>query len=98
MATEKATVEKKRENKFEFALFINDFKIIGRFFSADEYNPKIRNSVDIRHMADAIVEMIKEDLKRKDVEYIWEHKFPKHNGEGYDLREKTAKAKFKRVK
>lgn len=69
MVTEKSTVEKKKENKFEFALFINDYKIIGRYFSADEYNPKIRNSVDIRHLADDIVEMIRADLKKKDFDH-----------------------------
>ena len=70
MTTEKsAGVEKKKENKFEFALFINDYKIISRFFSADEYNPKIRYSVDIRHLVDDIVEMIRADLKKKDFDH-----------------------------
>ena len=82
MVTEKSTVEKKKENKFEFALFINDYKIIGRYFSADEYNPKIRNSVDIRHLADDIVEMIRADLKKKD----FDHQY----GE-YELLQKTGK-------
>lgn len=70
--------EKKKENKFEFALFVNDYKIIQRYFTADDYNPKIRNSVDIREMVDDIVFQIQETLKKRDVDYQWEN---------YDLRE-----------
>ena len=95
MTTTIEKIEKKKENKFEFALFINDYKIIGRYFSADDYNPQIRNSVDIKHLVDEIVEMIRADLKQKDVEYIWEHKRGENKGSGYDLREKSAKARIK---
>jgi len=84
MVIEKSTVEKKKENKFEFALFINDYKIIGRYFSADEYNPKIRNSVDIRHLADEIVEMIRTDLKKKDFDHIYAD---------YDLLQKSGRSR-----
>lgn len=70
-------VKKKKENVFEFALSINGNKIISRYFSADEYNPKIRYTVDIRDMVDDIVEQIRYTLKDRDVDYMWEQ---------YDLR------------
>ena len=69
--------EKRKENQFEFSLAINGNKIISRYFSADEYNPKVRYSVDIRDMVDDIVEQIRYTLKEKDVDYMWEQ---------YDLR------------
>lgn len=68
----------KKENKFEFVLTINDHRVCGRFFSADDYNPKVRNSVDIRDMIDGIVRDIQSTLKKRDVEYMWGK---------YDLRE-----------
>lgn len=64
--------EKKKENQFEFALFINGKKIIGRYFDADCYNPKIRNSVDIRDMSDSIIKQIQDTLRMKDIQYIHE--------------------------
>mgnify|MGYP001559677088 CR=1 FL=1 len=67
------------ENKFEFRLLINNKIIIARYFSADDYNPAIRNSVDIRYMVDDIVEHIKENLKSRDIDYQWQQ---------YDLRPK----------
>lgn len=74
--------EKKKDysvkNKFEFALNINGFPVCTRFFSADEYNPKTRNSVDIRNQIDDIVAMLQETLKKRDVDYEWEK---------YDLRQ-----------
>jgi len=70
--------EKRKENKFEFALFVNDFKICSRFFDADVYNPKIRNSVDIRDLVESITEQIKSDLKRRDFDFMYGK---------YDLRE-----------
>lgn len=75
--TKTTTSLKKKENQFEFALSINGNKIISRYFSADEYNPKVRYSVDIRDMVDEIVEKIREGLKQKDVDFMWEQ---------YDLR------------
>lgn len=69
--------EKRKENNFEFSLSINGNKIISRYFSADDYNPKIRYTVDIRNMVDDIVDQIKETLKERDVDYMWEQ---------YDLR------------
>ena len=68
---------KPRENKFEFSLKINGNTIISRTFSANDYNPQVRNSVDIRHLVDDIVDMIQHDLKKKDLQYMWQE---------YDLR------------
>lgn len=62
---------KKRENKFEFILKINDNIIISRYFSADEYNPQVRYSVDIRNAVEEIVSFIQETLKMKDIECQW---------------------------
>jgi len=67
------------ENKFEFQLKINNNIVISRYFSADVYNPQVRNSVDIRYMVDEIVEIIQETLKKRDIRYMWQE---------YDLRPK----------
>jgi hypothetical protein len=77
--------EKRKENKFEFALFVNDFKIISRFFSGDNYNPKIRNSVDIRNLVDDIILQIQDEIKKRDIDHIWEK---------YDLRENAFMTKW----
>ncbi|MEK6878505.1 MAG: hypothetical protein AABY22_02800 [Nanoarchaeota archaeon] len=58
-------------NKFEFILKINDHIIISRYFSADNYNPQVRNSVDIRNCVEDIVDHIQETLKLRDIEYQW---------------------------
>ena len=60
-----------KENKFEFILKINDHIIISRYFSADNYNPQVRNSVDIRNCVEDIVDHIQETLKLRDIEYQW---------------------------
>lgn len=60
------------ENKFEFRLLINNNIIISRYFSADEYNPQVRYSVDIRDVVEEIVKYIQDNLKRKDIDYQWE--------------------------
>ncbi len=67
------------ENKFEFRLLINNKIIIARYFTADDYNPAIRNSVDIRYMVNDIIEHIQENLKSRDIDYQWQQ---------YDLRPK----------
>jgi hypothetical protein len=68
---------KPRDNKFEFILKVNDNIIVSRYFSGNDYNPRVRNSVDIRHLVDDIIDMIQHDLKKKDLEYMWQQ---------YDLR------------
>lgn len=71
-------IEKKKDSKFEFVLMVNSFPIISRFFPVEDYNPKVRNSVDIRDIAEDIVSQIQSLLKQKDVDYMWGK---------YDLRE-----------
>jgi len=78
MDTEKIT-EKKKENVFEFAIFVNDYKVVKDVFSADQYSPAIRKSVDIRHLSDDIINIIQEDFKKKDSDKSVEKKKIKEN-------------------
>ena len=56
--------QKKEENKFRFVLFKNSNTVIDeKYFSADNYTPRIRNSVDIRNEVDEIIFGLQDVLK-----------------------------------
>lgn len=78
-------VEKKKENKFEFVLYINDYKIISRYFPVEGYSPKTRYSVNIKEMVEDIVFQIQHNLKMQDVNHIYDK---------YDLRENAFNNKW----
>lgn len=56
--------QKKEENKFRFVLFKNNNTVIDeKYFSADDYNPRVRNSVDVREEVEDIIFGLQETLK-----------------------------------
>lgn len=67
----------KREwNRFEFALFINDFLICKRSFPINGYVDKSMQTPEFKDEVDKIVELIDEDLKSKSRVYTWYHNVP----------------------
>ena len=60
-------------NRFEFALFINDFLICKRGFSINGYVDKSMQTTEFKNETDKIVELIDEDLKSKSRIYTWYH-------------------------
>jgi len=60
-------------NRFEFALFINDFLICKRSFSINGYVDKSMQTQEFKNEVDKIVELIDEDLKSKSRIYTWYH-------------------------
>lgn len=69
----------KREwNRFEFALFINDFLICKRSFPINGYVEGSMQTPEFKNEVDKIVDLINEDLKSKSRVYTWYHNFPEH--------------------
>ena len=76
------TPRKIEDQRFEFALYINQTNIIcQRFFSIHDYNENVINSLDMKDLMDTLVGMnngewgtmgvIPSFLKQKSVEYLW---------------------------
>ena len=63
------TTEKKHENVFKFGLYQNGQPVIERIFSADNYNPVVRYSVDIRSLISGIIGELTKTLSRKNLSY-----------------------------
>jgi hypothetical protein len=61
--------EKKHVNVFKFGLYQNNEPVIERSFSADNYNPVIRYSVDIRDRISEIISKLSKTLSRKSLSY-----------------------------
>ena len=66
-------MRKERSNKFEFVFYINENIICQRYFSVRDYNPEIKNSMDIVWTAEECVTIIQDDLKAKCVDYLYNY-------------------------
>lgn len=64
---------KREKNRFEFALFINDFLICKRNFPINGYVEKSMQSPEFKAEVDKIVSLIDEDLKSKTRIYSYYH-------------------------
>jgi hypothetical protein len=61
--------EKKHQNLFKFGLYQNGEPVMERIFSADNYNPVVRYSVDIRDRISDIISKLSKTLSRKTLSY-----------------------------
>ena len=69
---ETTKVEKEyREERFEFALYVNNNLICKRNFKINNYIEESMNSMDFKVAVDGIVNMIDDDLKSKSRVYTW---------------------------
>ena len=67
----------KREwNRFEFALFINDFPICKRSFPINGYIDRSMQTPEFKSEVDKIVDLINDDLTSKTRVYTWYHHVP----------------------
>lgn len=60
-----------REERFEFAFFINDNLIAKRNFRINKFIPESMNSIEFKETVDEIVEMVNRDLQSKSRVYEW---------------------------
>lgn len=60
-----------REERFEFALYVNDNVICKRNFRINNFIEDSMNSLDFKYTVDEIVSLIDEDLKSKSRVYTW---------------------------
>lgn len=60
-----------REERFEFALYVNNNVICKRNFKINDFIDESMNSIDFKYKVDEIVEMINNDLKSKSRVYTW---------------------------
>jgi YD repeat-containing protein len=60
-----------REERFEFALYVNNNLICKRNFKINNFIDDSMTSIDFKHKVDDIVEMINSDLKSKSRVYTW---------------------------
>lgn len=74
------------ENNFKFGLYQEDKLIVEKKFSADNYNPNTRYSVNIRHMIPSIVSDLQGVLSSKNLTFdYWGYDFLKHYNDQVDL-------------
>ena len=69
-----------REERFEFALYVNDNVICKRNFRIHNFIEDSMNSLDFKYTVDQIVDMIDSDLKSKSRVYSWYY-FDENNQE-----------------
>lgn len=60
-----------QEERFEFALLINDNLICKRYFKIPNFIEDSMNSIEFKHTCDYLVNLIDEDLKSKSRVYTW---------------------------
>lgn len=60
-----------REERFEFALYMNDSIICKRNFRINDFIEHSMESIDFKELVDSIVRMIDDDLKNKSMVYTW---------------------------
>lgn len=60
-----------REERFEFALYVNDNVICKRNFRINNFIEDSMNSVEFKETVDQIVKMVDDDLKSKSRVYTW---------------------------
>jgi hypothetical protein len=57
--------------KFEFVLYINGNIICQRYFSLKNFNKHVIKSMDLKECVNDCVDMIKEDMKEKSIDYLY---------------------------
>jgi hypothetical protein len=67
---------KRKDGRFEFALYANDNLICKRNFNINGYIEGSMQSLDFKDEIDKIVGFIDDDLKSKTRTYLWYHHFP----------------------
>lgn len=60
-----------KEERFEFALYINNDIICKRNFKINDYIEHSMDSIEFKHTVDSIVRAIQDDLKSKSRVYTW---------------------------
>ena len=60
-----------REERFEFALYVNENIICKRNFRINNFIEDSMNSLEFKHTVDEIINMIDDDLKSKSRVYTW---------------------------
>jgi len=65
--------ERKQENNFKFGIYLRNEVIAERIFSADQYNPVVRYSVNIREMIPSIISDIQTVLQSGSLDLTFEN-------------------------
>ncbi len=68
-----APIREYKEERFEFAIYVNEFIICKRNFRIYNYIEKSMNTLDFKETVDEVVHMIDEDLKSKSRVYTWRY-------------------------
>lgn len=69
-------IKEYREERFEFALYVNGFVICKRNFKLNNFNEQSMHSLEFKHCVDDIVTMIDENLKSNSRVYTWYNYVP----------------------
>jgi hypothetical protein len=64
------------EQRFEFLLYINGNIICQRYFNIRGFNEDSLKSLELKQTHDYCVDVIKENLKDKTVDYLWDYYNP----------------------
>jgi hypothetical protein len=71
-------------NRFEFLLTLQNNIVCQRFFPVKNFNPKAKNSLQISEYMKYMCNVISEDLKNKNAEYMFENKSQYENNENIE--------------
>ena len=64
---------KKEQRQFEFTIYLNEHIIVQRFFNVIGFNNKALRSLNLKEAVDINVEIIKEHLKNKTLDFMNEN-------------------------
>jgi hypothetical protein len=70
--------QKRKDCRFEFALYANEYLVCKRNFSINGYIEGSMVTENFKNKVDEIVEIINDDLKAKTRTYLWYHNFPEN--------------------
>lgn len=71
--------------KFEFVFFINKHIICQRYFTVKNFNKQSLKSMDIVYCIKNVTDMIKQDLKNKTYDFLWNQYNPYFEQKSEDI-------------
>jgi hypothetical protein len=77
-------MEEKKEKNFEFTLRLNEHIVVQRLFNVFGFNSKAPSSMDFKYTIDDNVNLIKESLKDKTLDYMTENSSKYADNPSYD--------------
>ena len=85
---------KNDQRKFEFTLYLNDNIIVQRYFNIIGFNKRAINSINFKEAVDDNMELIKDVLKERAVDFINKYQYRFYDTPGYEQNDSEDKLKI----